>query len=86
MRKKFYFAASLCALSLATSAQKIDFDMSGRQTAEVCEPGFISWPVRQGLADTLKSVDGVEGFDIVVNCGPEGTVNRALRPQWNKGM
>lgn len=86
MKKRLLFGASLCALALASHAQKIDFDMGGRQPKEVTEDGYLGWAVKQGVADTLKSVSGIEGFDIIINCGPEGTADRSLRPQWNKAL
>ena len=74
-------------MALSTQAQKIDFDMNNRQLSEVCEAGYQSWAVKQGLADTMKvGVNETDSFDIVINCGPEGTVNRSLRPQWNKAL
>ena len=87
MRKRLFLGASLFALSLSSHAQKVDFDMSGRQASEVCEPGFMSWAVKQGLADTMKvSASETESFDIIINCGPDGIANRSLRPQWNKAL
>ena len=39
------------------------------------------------LADTKKvGINETDSFTVVINAGPEGTVNRALRPQWNKGL
>ena len=35
-------------------AQKVDFDMNGRQPKEVLEEGYQSWVVGQGLADIKK--------------------------------
>ena len=68
-------------------AQKVDFDMNGRQPKEVLEEGYQSWVVGQGLADTKKvGINEADSFTIDINAGPEGTVNRALRPQWNKGL
>ena len=67
MRKRLFLGASLFALSLSSHAQKVDFDMSGRQASEVCEPGFMSWAVKQGLADTMKvSASETESFDIII--------------------
>lgn len=86
MKSKILFGASLLAASLNAEAQRIDFDMSGRSLEQVCETGFTSWAVKQQLADTLKSVGGVDGRDIIINAGPEGTLNRVLRPQWNKAL
>ena len=87
MCKRLFLGASLFALSLSSHAQKVDFDMSGRQASEVCEPGFMSWAVKQGLADTMKvSASETESFDIIINCGPDGIANRSLRPQWNKAL
>ena len=87
MRKRILLGTSLCAMALSSQAQKIDFDMNNRQLSEVCEAGYQSWAVKQGLADTMKvGVNETDSFDIVINCGPEGTVNRSLRPQWNKAL
>ena len=77
----------LCATAMFSYAQKVDFDMNGRQPKEVLEEGYQSWVVGQGLADTKKvGINETDSFTVVINAGPEGTVNRALRPQWNKGL
>lgn len=87
MYKRLLLGTSFCVLALSANAQKIDFDMNNRQLTEVCESGYQSWAVKQGLADTMKvSVSEGESFDIIINCGPDGIVNRSLRPQWNKAL
>ena len=87
MKKKFILVSMLCATAMFSYAQKVDFDMSGRQEKEVLEEGYQSWVVSQGLADTKKvGINETDSFTIDINAGPEGTVNRALRPQWNKAL
>ena len=87
MKKKFILVSMLCATAMFSYAQKVDFDMSGRQEKEVLEDGYQSWVVSQGLADTKKvGINETDSFTIDINAGPEGTVNRALRPQWNKAL
>lgn len=71
---------ALCALlvaSTATYAQKIDFDMSGRQPSEVLEEGFTSWVVPQAASDT-KTIGGL-AFTVAAT----GNANQ-LRAQWSK--
>lgn len=58
-------------------AQKIDFDMSGRQLSEVNEDGYTSWIVPQQASDT-KTIDGVT---FTVAAAGNATI---LRSQWNK--
>lgn len=74
-------------MTMFSYAQKVDFDMSNRQPKEVTEDGYQSWAVVQGQRDTMRvGINETDSFDIVINVGPEGTVNRTLRPQWNKAL
>ena len=87
MRKRFVLVSALCAMTMFSYAQKVDFDMSNRQPKEVTEDGYQSWAVVQGQRDTMRvGINETDSFDIVINVGPEGTVNRTLRPQWNKAL
>ena len=87
MRKRFVLVSALCAMTMFSYAQKVDFDMSNRQPKEVTEDGYQSRAVVQGQRDTMRvGINETDSFDIVINVGPEGTVNRILRPQWNKAL
>ncbi len=87
MDKKFIFCTALCAATLSAGAQKIDFDVSNRSTAEVTEPDYQSWMVQTGLSDSKTvTVNETESFEIEINCGPDGTTNRTLKTQWNKPL
>lgn len=61
----------------AVHAQKIDFDMSNRNTSEVTEEGFTSWQVPQAPADSKT----VGALTIGVAASGDATV---LRSQWSK--
>ena len=87
MRKRFILVSALCAMTMFSYAQKVDFDMSNRQPKEVTEDGYQSWAVSQALADTARiGINETDSFTVIINAGPEGTVNRMLRPQWNKAL
>lgn len=61
---------------------KVDFDISGRSSSEVTEPGYTSWVVPQGLSDT-KTIDGVQ-FEIkAVNLKSSDAI---LRSGWKKAL
>ena len=87
MKKKLYLSALLCAVALVSSAQKIDFDMTGRQTKEVTEPGYESWQIGISLSETKTFVaeDGSE-VEITVDCGDGEAKNHRLRSNWNKNI
>ncbi len=76
----------LCCAALSASAQKIDFDMTGRQTSEVTEAGYYSWQVPTGRSatTTVTSDDGSE-MEITVNCGDDSS-SRTLRSNWSKNI
>lgn len=74
--KKILFLSSLLMATATVQAQKIDFDMAGRQPSEVTEDGYTGWSVA-GATDT-KTVDGVT-FTIEAAGGAN-----MLRPQWSK--
>ena len=50
----------MCLLSVAIKAQKIDFDMTGRNTSEVTEAEYQSWQVPKALSatNTFKDDEG----------------------------
>ncbi len=56
---------------------KVDFDISGRQTKEVTEPGFNSWVVSS--TDVVKTID-----DITFTMTKEGDVGKGFRSTWDK--
>lgn len=74
--KRILFLSSLLMATATVQAQKIDFDMAGRQPSEVTEDGYTGWAVA-GAADT-KTVDGIT-FTIEAAGGAN-----MLRPQWSK--
>lgn len=75
--KKTLILLALFSTSMATFAQKIDFDMTNRQSSEVTEDGYVAWPVVQGASDS-KTIDGVT-FTVAA----AGDANQ-LRAQWSK--
>ncbi len=77
-RNKSYFLILLSALPLFCNAQKIDFNMTGRQLAEVNMEGWTPWAVPFSQADTL-TIDGLR-----ITVAAQGNSTR-LRAQWSKG-
>src|SRR5690242_2947274 len=77
---------SLCAFfTTAVFAQhpvvKIDCDISGRQLAEVLEPGYTPWALEGASKDTAR-LSLPNGIQItLIRKGPYGT---QLRTNWNK--
>lgn len=68
-------------------AQKIDFDMTGRQSSQVTETGYESWMIPQGLSatETFLADDG-SPVEIEINCGDGEPANRTLRANWSKNI
>ena len=85
--KKLLLSAGMCLLSVAIKAQKIDFDMPGRNTSEVTEAEYQSWQVPKALSATNTFKDD-EGRDITIdiNCGEGSPENRTLKSNWNKNI
>lgn len=87
--KKAIFSIALC-MGMHQSyclAQKIDFDMTGRQTAEVTETGFSSWQIAKGPSATATfNTDGAHTVTIVVSCGEATPTDRTLRANWSKNI
>lgn len=69
----------LLGMSMSAGAQKIDFNMSGRQDKEGTETGFTPWAVDKGAADTLALDNGMK---VVVNCN--GVADMSLRSNFWK--
>lgn len=76
MRKLLIFCATLLSV-VQSYGQKIDFDMTNRQAAEVLEDGYTSWAVSQGASES-KTIDG-----ITFTVAAAGNANQ-LRSQWSK--
>lgn len=75
--KKTLILLTILVNSIVATAQKIDFDMSGRSTSEVTTDGYTSWMVPQA-ADDSKTIDNVT---IKVEASRNANV---LRSQWSK--
>ncbi|MDO5447174.1 MAG: T9SS C-terminal target domain-containing protein [Prevotellaceae bacterium] len=84
MKKLFILFFSMLAASnlFAQLPQfKVDICQSGRQEAEVLEPGYLYWSFKQGKADSMQ-VDGVT-FVVSVADGDEA---HDARSGWNKTL
>ncbi len=46
------------APGMAGPAMKVDFDITGRPSSEVTEPGYVAWPVTDGASASM-TIDGV---------------------------
>lgn len=81
--KKLFFTIIAAMLTVTTFAQlpqiKVDICQSGRQEAEVLEPGYLFWAIKQGKADSLQ----VDGVTFVISV-PEGDATHDIRSGWNK--
>lgn len=75
--KKSLILLVILANSIVASAQKIDFDMSGRSTSEVTADGYTSWMVPQAPNDS-KTIDNVT---IKIEASRSANI---LRSQWSK--
>lgn len=64
--------------SISLTAQNIDFDFPGRSSAEVTEPGYVSWPVDRTESAT-KTLEN--GWTITIS-GAEGA--SAVGSNWSK--
>ena len=62
MKKVFSIFMMLCCACIV-SAQKIDFDISGK-TGQALQEGFVEWVVPEGVSDT-KDFDG--GIQVTVS-------------------
>ncbi|MBR1401836.1 MAG: hypothetical protein IJ562_09720 [Prevotella sp.] len=79
MMKRFFLSGLLfTTVVLTATAQNIDFDFPGRQTAEVTEPNYIPWPVPR-IESESKTLDN--GITITVSAA-EGA--SAVGSTWNK--
>lgn len=69
---------ALCACATAVQAQNIDFDFPGRQTSEVTESNYVSWPVPRVESDQ-KMLDN--GVVLTVSGGEQAS---AVGSTWSK--
>lgn len=85
--KTLLFTVFLCLSVSAVHAQKIDFDMTGRQTKEVTEDGFQSWAVPLCKSDTKRiGLNSTDSIDITITCGDVSATDKTLRANWSKNI
>lgn len=79
---KFFSVIFIACCGQAAIAQnpviKVDMNQSGRSLTEVNEPGYTSWQIRSGMADSI-TIDGVKiKFRLL------GNVGTGLQSDWYK--
>lgn len=79
MNKKLWCAFLILATTaMHAGAQNIDFNMTGRQDAEVNEPDYTGWAVNQGASESKTFDNG-----LTITIAATGKAN-TLRAQWHK--
>ncbi len=79
MNKKLWCAFLILATTaMHAGAQNIDFNMTGRQDAEVNEPDYTGWAVNQGSSESKTFDNG-----LTITIAATGKAN-TLRAQWHK--
>ncbi len=80
MQKHLLFLTLLSSLAISANGEiiKIDFDQSGRQSAEVTEPNYTAWPIKNTASETKTFGD----VSITVSATGGGT----LTCGWSKQM
>jgi hypothetical protein len=82
MRKTILFALMLASLSV--SAQKIDFNLSGRQASQVTEDGFIAWALGTSTSENMKVATDT-GDSITITIANDDTyAGKTLKSCWFK--
>jgi len=76
--KKLFAVTLLLGCTIGAAAQNIDFNMTGRQEAEVNEPDYTGWAVNQVQNETRTLDNG-----LVITVAATGNAN-TLRAQWHK--
>jgi len=69
-----------CCCFMTTVAQNIDFDFPGRQSSEVTETNYTSWPIGRVTNDSMTLPNGIS---ITIAPGEEAT---ALASNWSKNI
>ena len=79
MNKKLWCAFLILATTaMHAGAQNIDFNMTGRQDAEVNGPDYTGWAVNQGASESKTFDNG-----LTITIAATGKAN-TLRAQWHK--
>ncbi len=85
--KKIALSTLFFATTLSLFAQRVDFDMAGRQSAEVTEPGHTAWAVQKQAAETKTiTMENGNTLDITIDCGDVSSGTRILRSNWSKNI
>ncbi|MCR5679357.1 MAG: hypothetical protein K6G08_03970 [Prevotella sp.] len=78
IKRLFVAVAALALIPSTAPAQNIDFNMTGRQDAEVNEPDYTGWAVNQVQSESLTLGNGLN-----ITVAASGNAN-TLRAQWHK--
>lgn len=83
MKRHLLFSMAL-ATALAASAQKIDFNLTGRQESQVNESGFTAWAVNTCETES-KEVEDANGNKITITLANDASyAGKRLRSCWFK--
>lgn len=74
---------AVLAGALPLHAQRVDFNLPGRQPAQVTETGYTPWAVKQGVKDSLDVESAHGPVRIVIANGPL-SAGKTLRSNWWK--
>lgn len=88
--KKIISTTILACCTLLVSAQKIDFDITGK-TGQALQEGFIEWVVPEGVSDSKTLEDGItitltaaQG-DNPMSATNDASIIRHIKTEWWKG-
>ncbi|MBQ8190805.1 MAG: T9SS type A sorting domain-containing protein [Bacteroidaceae bacterium] len=79
MKRQLWMSALLCALATEGMAQKIDFNLAGKNESQVNETGYTAWAVDKATVNK-KTLDG--GLSLELNIG--GAANQTMKSNWWK--
>jgi hypothetical protein len=80
--KKVLLLCVIAMISTAMWAQKIDFNLPGRQASQVTETGYTPWAVTTGVQESLVP-DSTKALKITIANGPN-SAGKTLRSNWWK--
>lgn len=93
MRKSLLFLLALAPLAMTAQdgpVFKVDFDMTGRNTSEVTEPGYTAWPVASKVASETKTFTAYDEqgvpTTITVTVAATNPSQGLLKTNWSKAL
>lgn len=83
MKHNIITIALLCITAVQVVAQKIDFNLPGKES-QALEDGFQSWAIGRSTTEQTETFAALDGANVTITVAPVGEYNNGLMCDWWK--